>query len=427
MVLRRTPLSAGVSESSIVFFNGGHNHNGTSSALIDTSKYSIYDFTPDFLGAAARQSGPQATNYGKFKEVVARIVKEDVLTTAGIRLLPNQVRAANINAGEITSDKLQGNFVLVNNIISSGNWDGVYNANTKGITDPGTVGWAISSNGDAYFANTSIRGQLQADTVYINAFNQWTSDGDFIVGSNITNNGMFFQSATGNFDITGHIYALGGQIAGWEIDGDNLLSGGGYDGEMVIGPGYGPSTGIGGANSGAMFVSASYNASYTSEVNYNGLNTSWSLRNRVSNDIEAELNIDPIGIVYASGPERISFSLSGGVLYAIIDGVSYCISECGTSIPGTVTVAPATVVVVGGETCTTCNVVRQFAVSCGTAGCFQVWEERVCATGCTCDGTCVNTMIEDCTGPGCGAPAPAFFGPPSFFEPPSFFAPPSFK
>ena len=72
----RQRLSTGTSESSIVFFNGGHNHNGISSSLIDTSKYSIYDFTTDFLGTSARQQGPQAVNAGKFEEVVARIVKE---------------------------------------------------------------------------------------------------------------------------------------------------------------------------------------------------------------------------------------------------------------------------------------------------------------------------------------------------------------
>jgi long-chain acyl-CoA synthetase len=141
MALRQT-LSTGTSESSIIFFNGGHNHNGVSSALIDVSKYSLYDFTTDFLGTSARQEGPQAVNYGKFKQVISRIVKEDVLTIAGIKLLPNEVKAENITAGAITADKLSANIVLINNVIRSNNFDGTVLANGT-ITSYGTTGWAI--------------------------------------------------------------------------------------------------------------------------------------------------------------------------------------------------------------------------------------------------------------------------------------------
>ena len=261
MALRRTPLSAGVSESSIVFFNGGHNHNGTSSALIDTSRYSLFDFTPDRLGTEARREGPQANNYGKFQQVIARIVKEDVLSVSGVDLLPNQVKAVNIAAGTISSNLLSANLALINNIIYSSNWDGTYNATSKGITDGGTTGWAISSNGDAYFANTSIRGTLLASRVEIDEYNFWESDGTFQVGSNT--NILSYSAATDELSLTGHIYADGGRIAGWNISGSNLESGGEFDGEMVVGPGYGPGSGAGGYPSGAVFISASKDASYT--------------------------------------------------------------------------------------------------------------------------------------------------------------------
>jgi hypothetical protein len=163
MALRQT-LSTGTSESSIIFFNGGHNHNGVSSALIDVSKYSLYDFTTDFLGTSARQEGPQAVNYGKFKQVISRIVKEDVLTIAGIKLLPNEVKAENITAGAITADKLSANIVLINNVIRSNNFDGTVLANGT-ITSYGTTGWAISGRGQAAFDTSFIRGSLTASSV----------------------------------------------------------------------------------------------------------------------------------------------------------------------------------------------------------------------------------------------------------------------
>jgi hypothetical protein len=425
MVLRRTPLSTGVSESSIIFFNGGHNHNGISSALIDTSKYSLYDFTTDFLGTQVRRDGPQATNYGKFKEVVARIVKEDVLTTAGIQLLPNQVKANNIAAGSVTATSLAANIVLVNNIISSSNFDGTVAANGV-ITSQGTAGWAITSAGSAVFANTTIRGTIAADSIEIDQYNFWESDGTFSVGSNVNNYGLLFQPATGDFDIRGHIYAFGGQIAGWVIDGNDLSSGGAFDGEMVIGPGYGPATGIGGTPSGAMFVSASYSNSFISEINYNGLYTSYSLIDRVTSGVSAALDINAVGIAYQYGYERFEFKVIDGDPYIVIDGTQYPLTigagedaggESGGGGGG------------GGGTCSTCNVTGQEAraANCGGAGCFEIWELRSCAAGCTCDGTCVDTKISDCTGPNCGQYAPTFFAPPSFFAPPDFFAPPAFK
>jgi hypothetical protein len=232
MALRQT-LSTGTSESSIIFFNGGHNHNGVSSALIDVSKYSLYDFTTDFLGTQARRDGPQANNYGKFKEVVARIVREDVLTTAGITLLPNQVKANNIAAGSITATALAANIVLVNNVIRSNNFDGTVAANGV-ITSQGTSGWAITSAGSAAFSNTAIRGTLTAGAVStpgidIDSNGNLTSNastfGIYANGAIFTSSGNFSVDASGNLyaenaTIYGEINATSGSISG------NLLVGG---------------------------------------------------------------------------------------------------------------------------------------------------------------------------------------------------------
>lgn len=221
MALRQT-LSTGTSESSIVFFNGGHNHNGISSSLIDVAKYSIYDFTTDFLGTDNRQQS-QSFNYGKFKEVIARIVKEDVLTTAGIQLLPNQVKAANITAGAITADKLSANIVLVNNYITSANFDGTIAANGA-VTSAGTTGWAITSYGDAVFDTTFIRGSLVASSVSTPGVDI-LSNGTLIANTFALYGNGALVTSSGNFavDAGGNLFAESATLRG-EISSDTFVT-----------------------------------------------------------------------------------------------------------------------------------------------------------------------------------------------------------
>ena len=221
MALRQT-LSTGTSESSIIFFNGVHNHNGVSSALIDVSKYSLYDLTTDFLGTSARQT-TQAFNYGKFKEVISRIVKEDVLTIAGIKLLPNEVKAENITAGAITADKLSANIVLINNVISSNNFNGTVLANGT-ITAAGTTGWAVSGQGQAVFDTTFIRGSLSASEVLTPGVDIY-SNGTLAGGSFVLyGNGAIITSG-GNFsvDVYGQVYAESATIRG-EISSETYVT-----------------------------------------------------------------------------------------------------------------------------------------------------------------------------------------------------------
>jgi hypothetical protein len=216
-------LSTGTSESSIIFYNGGHNHDGISSALISTAKYSIYDFTTDFIGTDLRQS-VQTENFRKFKNVIADIVKTDVLTTAGITLTPNQVRAENISAGAVTATSLAANIVLVNNVIKSNNYV------------IGVSGWAINSNGTAEFANTSIRGNIDANSVstpgvdiFSNgtlAANSFTLYGN---GAIITSSGKFAVDADGNLfsnsaTISGTVTATSVSTPGIDIDSSGNLT-----------------------------------------------------------------------------------------------------------------------------------------------------------------------------------------------------------
>ncbi|MEY2973508.1 MAG: Chaperone of endosialidase [Pseudomonadota bacterium] len=270
--------SSAISENSIVFFEGGHDHDGVSSSLIDTEQYSIYDFIVGKTGSNSRQIRQQR-NFDNLKTVVSNIVINDVLGPSGVRLLPNSVQSVHIAAGAITANELAANIVLVNNVISSSNY--VLN----------TSGWAIYSNGVAEFDAASIRGTLTAaavstpgvdilsnGTLSANSFTLYgngaivTSSGNFSVsaggvltatGANVSGNitasavnagisisspsisggsisGTSINIGSGNFIVdssgimsatgasvsgtisTSNLTATGGSVAGWVISGSSL-------------------------------------------------------------------------------------------------------------------------------------------------------------------------------------------------------------
>jgi len=343
--------SSAISENSIVFFEGGHDHDGVSSSLIDTEQYSIYDFIVGKTGSNARQIRQQR-NFDNLKTVVSNIVINDVLGPSGIRLLPNSVQSVHIAAGAITANELAANIVLVNNVISSNNYV------------PNTSGWVLYSNGTAEFGAASIRGTLTAGAVVINNNNYWYSNGVFRVGSNsefMSFNGSDL-SVTGDVT-TGNLTATGGVIAGWEISGDNLVNGANYAGGMSIGPtsysgvpGYQVSSPIGNVSSESVLYSGGLitergndilECSYSGIVVSDGSNSTIILNNLVdANSVYAQeglfgstvyingygisgghyLNVLNAGIRYPSipGPGQgwgISFDYTnnGGIFYGVID------------------------------------------------------------------------------------------------------------
>ena len=60
-----------VSENTIFFYSGrgGHSHDGENSSFIDTSKYSLFDFSWGLLGDPDRQAS-QDRNYNSFKDFI---------------------------------------------------------------------------------------------------------------------------------------------------------------------------------------------------------------------------------------------------------------------------------------------------------------------------------------------------------------------
>ncbi len=256
------------SENTIYFYpgRGGHSHDGNNSSFIDTSVYSLFDFSWGLVGDPDRIAS-QRRNYDAFSQFIIETVNRSVLEPAGLVLQPgmvngsahiisrsieanliaaNAITANEIAAGTITADELASNIVLVNNYITSSNFDGVIAANGA-VTSAGTVGWAVTSYGHAVFDTTFIRGSLVASSVSTPGVDI-LSNGTLIAntfalygnGALVTSSGNFSVDASGNLtannaNITGTIYGSAGQIAGWTIDGNNLTASG-FPGYITIGP-----------------------------------------------------------------------------------------------------------------------------------------------------------------------------------------------
>lgn len=194
--------STGASENSIVFFpSGGHSHNGQNSSLIDTTVYSVYDFSPTFIGTDINRDRAirQESNRIAFEELIKRVVNSSVLEPAGIRLEPgafngniiraNTITANEISANTITADELVSNIILVNNIIQSNNYSS------------GSSGWIISNTGSAEFNNVTVRGTVVASngtiggwTLNTNSVYSATTSSSVTTTVSITSSGINFNS-----------------------------------------------------------------------------------------------------------------------------------------------------------------------------------------------------------------------------------------
>jgi hypothetical protein len=333
--------SSAISENSIVFFEGGHDHDGVSSSLIDTEQYSIYDFTVGKTGSNARQLRQQR-NFDNLKTVVSNIVINDVLGPSGVRLLPNSVQSVHIAAGSVTANELSANVALINNIIRSSNFDGTIAANGV-ITADGTAGWAITWSGDAVFDSTAIRGSIQADSLYINNLNYWTSNGTFSVGAE--NNILFYNG--NSLSLTGTVFATSGQIAGWEINGDNLRTGGSFAGAMELGE---FNTALyNSAGMAGVLIEGPYdaNAQYAYDSYMINSELGIILKDGLANNaVVSSTIIKSYGIKYSHGSEYFEFywDQANTQLYAVINGDYYCISNCADTPPEPEPEPPAVVV-----------------------------------------------------------------------------------
>lgn len=112
--------SGAISENSVVFSaSGGHTHDGSNSSLIDTTKYSVWDFPVNTIYTTNPRAIRQATHIEQFKSFIANVVNTSVLEPAGIVLGDNVVSANNIVAGSISSELIAANTIVAGNIAAN--------------------------------------------------------------------------------------------------------------------------------------------------------------------------------------------------------------------------------------------------------------------------------------------------------------------
>jgi hypothetical protein len=221
-----------ITEMGVTFYRaGGHKHDGITSSLIDTSKYSLFDFDLSLStdGADNTRELTRQANKNRFNQYVGNFVATQVLAPAGIVLPVDYVRGVNIGADEITAQNILANtitaneiaantitaneiavgtitsnllvtdFAVVNSTIRSNNF--TYNANT-GV---GT-GWAIYGNGSAVFVDGTFSGEIDIGGFDNTSFHVDAS-GNMWSGSANYANGKFKVSSLGDVVITGTLNA----------------------------------------------------------------------------------------------------------------------------------------------------------------------------------------------------------------------------
>jgi hypothetical protein len=217
-----------VNEGQVTFKRfDGHKHDGLTSTLIDTSRYSMFDFIATENSNDTRRRSTQQNNKNVLKTFIIDTIEGRVLNPEGIRIQANAVTAREIVAGTITANELSSNIVLVNNVIRSANY--VNNSTQK-------TGWAILSNGSADFLNVNIRGNIASgDGVYANVNTPFYADinGLFSLknkltwdGNNLTINGSvsLINTNIGTFDNGDSL--TDGFIGGININGSEIQSNG---------------------------------------------------------------------------------------------------------------------------------------------------------------------------------------------------------
>jgi hypothetical protein len=239
-----TTRTGAISESGVVFFSaGGHDHDGQNSTIINTSKYSIFDFSFGLVGTNQDRLNTQTINQNGFKNYIIQTVNESVLEPAGVVLQDNIINSRNIIAGSITSTEIAANTITGNNIAAqtiTGN-----NIVSNTITSTQIAANTITGNNIAAGTITADKlsvGAIDAGSVtiiYPNSvptgdfwsntgsfrlggtagINYTPGSGDITFGSNITINGSVTSTGT----ITGgnvsgvKLSGSTGEIGGWDI------------------------------------------------------------------------------------------------------------------------------------------------------------------------------------------------------------------
>lgn len=176
-----------ISENGVSFFgSGGHSHNGVNSTIIDVGSYSLFDFSLGYTGSQSRINR-QSVNQNAMEDWIVRVINSKVLQPSGLNLAPDTLNGKSIRANTITADQIAANTITANEISAntitanelSTNLVLVNNTIRSNIYTSGSTGWQIASNGKAEFSDITVRG---------------------------------------------NVYAISGEIAGWQIDGDSIIN-----------------------------------------------------------------------------------------------------------------------------------------------------------------------------------------------------------
>jgi len=251
----RATRTGAISESGVVFFSaGGHNHDGQSSSLIDTSKYSVFDFNFSYVGNNPDRTNRQIINQIAFKNYLIKTINESVLEPAGIVLQDNIINSRNIISGSITANEIAANTITGNNIaagtitgnnIAAGTItanlidanalivssilldNGDYWNDSNGFQLGGANGIVYNGNSIAIGTNVTINAELNADSITVGVGgNILEIDDDLQSG---TKAGLEIGGGTYNYWYTDGTFRVGGAYSFMEWDGTSFRIRGGFD------------------------------------------------------------------------------------------------------------------------------------------------------------------------------------------------------
>jgi hypothetical protein len=251
----RTTRTGSISESGVVFFSaGGHNHDGVSSSLIDTSKYSIFDFNFGLVSNNRDRLNKQNINQNGLRNFIVKTVNESVLEPAGIVLQDNIINSRNIIAGSITADEIAANTITGNNIaantitgnniaagtitadlidanaliVSSITLDnGDYWNDDNGFQLGGANGIVYSGNTITIGTNVTINAELAADSITVGSGGSILEIDDDLQSG--TKAGLEIGGGTYNYWYTDGTFRVGGIYSFMEWDGTTFRIRGGFD------------------------------------------------------------------------------------------------------------------------------------------------------------------------------------------------------
>lgn len=212
-----------VTETGIAFFSaGGHSHDGGNSSIIETGRYSIFDFKFGLTSTNSARINSQATNERAFRDFIIKVVNQSVLEPAGIVLQDNIINARNILAGSITSDEIKSKTIKAENIESG--------TIVADLISAGTI------TGDLIAANTITGNQIVANSITALEIATNTITASEIAAGAITSELLQAGIIIGNdATFTGTVSAAN-ILAGF-IVGSTFSSNGTEDDRIVIIPG----------------------------------------------------------------------------------------------------------------------------------------------------------------------------------------------